>query len=136
MTMEIEDSLDSWLENVEHGLNIAGYVPLVSSISGPLRMVLGKCEVIGGLATAAFMAIAALFDPHPVEKLHQLNRALEIAVKYTLHGAANLFRGTIEAIPFVSLVTCLPYDLSGNRVSYIREFGNNPGHYFVVQLGR
>ncbi len=133
--MEIEDSLDNWLEKIEPGLNIAGYFPVISSVSGPLRMVLGQCEIIGGLAAAAFMAIAALFNPNARERQHQLNKALEIAVKYTLHGGANLFRGGIEMIPFASLVTCLPYDLLGNRFSHIRGQGRNPGHYFVEQFG-
>jgi hypothetical protein len=135
--MEIEDSLDNWLEKIEQPvLNIAGYIPVISQVSGPLRMALGQCEIIAGLAAAAFMAIAALFNPNAQERQHQLNKALEIAVKYTLHGGANLFRGSIELVPFFSLVTCLPYDLFGNRFSYIRGQGSNPGHYVVEQYGR
>jgi len=132
---EIENTLDKSLDKLEHGLNIAGYVPILSSFSGGLRAVLGKIEIIGAIAAAAIMAVAALFNPDAAQRQAQLNKALQIAVKYSLHGAANMFRGTVESIPFVSLVTCLPYDLLGHRFAYIREQGNNHGLYYVQQLG-
>jgi hypothetical protein len=132
---EIQGSLDSSLEKFEHALNIAGYVPLVSSVSGVIRAVLGKIEVIGGIATGAILAIAALFNPHASQRHAQLNKAAEVAVKYSLHGVANLLRGTIEVFPLLSLVTCLPYDLMGNRFSYFRENFNNRGVFYIDQVG-
>ncbi len=130
---EIEDSIDNAFGWFEHGLNIAGYIPLVSTISGGIRIGFGKLEVIGAIAVAAFTAIKALFNPDPIEKHLQLDKAAKILVKYSLHGAANVLRGTLEVFPFVSLVTCLPYDLAGNRFSYVRE--DIPGVYAIQQVG-
>ncbi len=130
---EIEDAIDSGFEWFEHGLNTAGYLPIVSTVSGSLRVSFGKLEVIGAIVVAAFIAIKALFNPDPIEKYLQLEKATQILVKYSLHGAANVLRGTLEIFPLLSLVTCLPYDLSGKRFAYVRE--SYPGTYLLQQLG-
>ncbi len=132
---EIEGSLDFSLDKFEHGLNVAGYIPLVSSVSGGIRAIMGKIEVIGALATAAFIAVAALFNPDAAQRHAQLSKSAEIAVKYSLNGVANIFRGALEIVPFLSLLTCLPYDLMGNRVSYMRDNSSNPGVFYIAQVG-
>ncbi len=132
---EIESSLDFSLDKFEHGLNVAGYIPFVSSFSGGVRAIMGKIEVIGALATAAIMAIGALFNPNAAQRQAQLSKSGEIAVKYSWHGVANILRGALEIVPFLSLVTCLPYDLMGNRVSYFRENSSNPGVFNIAQVG-
>ena len=111
--------LDTTLSVFEKGLNYVGYVPFVSTISGALRAEYGKIEVIGGLAVTAFKAISALFQAG-AQRDASLERAVE-HLTYAWHGVANIFRGIIEAIPFASLVTCLPYDLSGCRYTYPLE---------------
>lgn len=132
---DIEDVLDNTFGHFEQGLNIAGYIPLVSSLSGGLRFEYGKLEIIGALAAAAIMCINALFNSDASEKAVLLNKAGEVVIKYSLHGVANMVRGLFEIVPFVSLVTCLPYDLMGSRFAYIRESSNYPNTYYIWQIG-
>jgi hypothetical protein len=106
---------------VETGLNYAGYIPLVSSLSGSLRIQYGKIEVIGAIATGALLAGQAFFEQNGEERSKKLNRAVEVLTTYATHGVANIFRGILEMIPFLSLVVCLPYDLMKNRFIYPQE---------------
>ncbi len=106
---------------VETGLNYAGYIPLVSTLSGAIRINYGKIEVIGAIASAALIAIRAFANDSQTERAEQLNLALQVITAYSLHGIANIFRGILEMVPFLSLVTCLPYDLLKHRFSYPRE---------------
>jgi len=106
---------------VETGLNYAGYVPGVSTLSGALRVNYGKIEIIGAVAAAAFIAIRALVNQDAQERSAGLKKALNVMSTYSLHGVANIFRGILEMIPFLSLVTCLPYDLQKNRFTYPKE---------------
>jgi hypothetical protein len=115
---QIQNSLNKTLNTFEQGLNIAGYVPIVSTFSGSLRMSYGKFEVIGAIVASAMIAIKALFIANDADRNRELNRAAETFMNYSLHGCANIMRGFIEALPFASLVTCLPYDLLGHRFAY------------------
>jgi hypothetical protein len=120
--------VDRTLASVEHGLNIAGYIPLfgVSTVSGMIRIAYGKLEIIGGVATSAIMGLAALFKSGERERERGLREAFETFGNYSCHGLANIARGVIEAIPFLSLITCLPYDLMGYRFTYLP---NEQRHY-------
>ncbi len=121
---QIRIKLDQTLGVFESGLNVAGYVPLVSTISGALRVNYGKLEIIGAVAAAGIIAVKALFAG--TEQYNEFNHAVEILFTYASHGAANVVRGIIEIFPFVSLATCLPYDLLGHRYSY--PFENAASH--------
>ena len=115
--------LDKTLGRFEQGLNIAGYVPLfgVGSIAGGIRAAYGKMEVVCSIGRAAITAIAALFNPDVQQKQQGLDRAVEIVKTYTVHGLGNVVRGWVEMVPYLSLVTCLPYDYLGYRFSYPQE---------------
>lgn len=115
---QIQINLNKTLNTFEEGLNIAGYFPIVSTFSGSLRIGYGKLEVIGSVAAAALIAIRALFLANASDRNREFRKAVEVLIDYSLHGFANITRGIIEDFPFVSLVTCLPYDLSGNRFAY------------------
>ena len=132
---EIEDALDSPFEWFEQKLNIAGYFPIVSIVSGGIRTCFGKLELIGAIVTSAFMAIKALFNPDAEAKRQELDKARHIFVKYAMHGGANILRGSLEMIAFLSLVTCLPYDLQGNRFAYVRQSTDRPDFYYIHQFG-
>ncbi len=119
---QIQNRLDRALYNVEQGLNTAGYIPLVSTVSGALRANLGKLEIIGSVAAGSLLAIKALFNPTAEGRNRELDKAVEIVITYSLHGLANIFRAILEIFPFVSLATCLPYDhLFKQRFSYPTE---------------
>ena len=132
--IETEDALDSRFEWFEQKLNIAGYFPIVSTISGGIRICFGKLELIGAIVTSAFMAIKALFNPDVAERRQELDKAGHVFVKYAMHGGANILRGSLEMILFLSLVTCLPYDLRGNRFAYVRQSSDRPGFYYIHQF--
>lgn len=130
--MEIEDVLDDALTQFEYGLNVVGYVPLISTISSGIRMTYGNVEVIGAIAAAAILAIKALFTSDSEARSELFNQSGKVLAKYSLHGLANCLRSLFESVPFLSLITCLPYDLAGNRFSYLsneferRSVGSHP----------
>jgi hypothetical protein len=115
---KIQINLNKTLNDFEAGLNIAGYFPIVSTFSGSLRISYGKLEIIGAIAVAALIAVRALFLTNDSDRNREFRKAVEVLIDYSLHGFANIMRGTIEVAPFVSLVTCLPYDLWGHRFAY------------------
>jgi len=123
---QIQNDLNKTLNSFEHGLNIAGFFPIVSTISGSLRISYGKLEVIGAIAAAALIAVRALFLVNASDRDLEYKKAIEIFINYSLHGCANIIRGMMEVFPFVSLVTCLPYDLMGNRFAYPVIRQNSP----------
>lgn len=119
--VKTEKDLNNVQAIVETGLNYAGYVPLVSTLSGAMRINYGKIEVIGAVASAALIAIRAFANDSQAERAEQLNLALSVITTYSLHGIANIFRGILEMVPLLSLATCLPYDLLKHRYAYPRE---------------
>lgn len=127
----VEVNLNKTIAVGEQCLNIAGYIPGVSSVSGAFRLAGGKIEIIGGIAAAVIVALAALSAPDATSKRQGLSRAVTILTTYFLHGIANAFRGSIEMIPFISLVTCLPYDLLKNRFTYLHEDNYRLGFHQV-----
>lgn len=130
---ELDVRLHSTLCAFEKGLNIAGYVPLVSCISGAVRGMYGKIEIIAGVVAASFLAIAAFFNPNADVSRQWVRKAVDILTTYSLHGIANIGRSWIEMIPLLSLVTCLPYDLMGKRFAYPQE---RAGHWEFVPEAR
>jgi hypothetical protein len=107
---EIQNNLNKTLNSFEEALNIAGYVPVVSSLSGLVRISLGELEIVGSIVAAALIATRSFFFVNASDRERESNKAFEIFIDYSLHGCANIIRGIIERIPFASLVTCLPYD--------------------------
>lgn len=132
---QMQINLNKTLNSFEGGLNIAGYIPIVSTFSGSLRINYGKLEVIGSIVAAALITVRALFLANASDRDRELKRAIDVFTHYSLHGIANIIRGILEVVPFVSLVTCLPYDLSGKRFAYpvnSHSFENQPfGEQFV-----
>ena len=131
---QIQRDLDRSLSAFEKGLNIAGYIPFVSSISGPCRIVYGKVLVIGSIAASVLSAFDKLQHAHDTAGRQQaLKGAVEIFMTYSLHGISNIFRGIIESTPFLSLITCLPYDLLAQRFAYPYEPAR-PNHPISFRL--
>jgi hypothetical protein len=96
---------------VEKALNVFGYVPLVSNISGSLRVVLGKIQLVA----SAVLALIALFVGQPV-------LAISLLI-CCVNGLPNIFRGFVENIPVIGNIACLCYDILGGRISYLGEKG-------------
>lgn len=125
-----EIDIDSTLASFEKDLNFVGYIPFASMLSGALRIIYGKIEVIGSVALGALSAIKSLFY-NGEQKEQEWNRAVHF-FNYALHGIANIFRGTLETVPFLSLVTCLPYDMLELRFTYPKEVPAVRYHWQVM----
>ncbi|HSX11399.1 MAG TPA: hypothetical protein VLF94_06780 [Chlamydiales bacterium] len=104
------DQLDQALTPFEKTLNTIGYIPIASMLSGTVRAVYAKVEVIVALALTAFHFIASCFSAGHGEKAAR-------ALSYVLHGVANFGRAVVEVIPFVNL-SCILYDLTVPRLEY------------------
>ena len=121
----MSDSLDCTFRNLETTFNKFGYFPIVSTVSGSIRILGGKVEVITGLALSA-IAILRIFQ-NKDNRTRQIHHGAELA----LHGGANILRGMVESIPFFGNAGCLIYDDS-NRFEYsslTRNFTSFTIHY-------
>jgi hypothetical protein len=94
-----------FLETFEKGLNIVGYFPYIGTVSAYLRANYSALEIIAGVAIAIF-ATGMHIQQNP-------NAAIYLALGGTLlfHGILNRIRAVFESIPFLPLITTLPYDL-------------------------
>lgn len=107
------------LETIERGLNVVGYIPLIGSLSAGVRDTYATAEAIAGIALIAF-AIGSSIQGNP--------QPLYTVVGGTLlgHAILNGIRSLFEAVPFVALVTTLPYDIltascvGGRLFTYIK----------------
>jgi hypothetical protein len=79
-------------------LNCLGYLPVISTISGLSRALLGTVHTIGHLA-------CAIFSKH---KEHHLQEAKL--------GLKNIGRGLIEAIPIIGNITMLIIDIQRTSI--------------------
>lgn len=120
----IINQLNQSLEVAETSIfNFAGKIPVLSSFTGSARIIMGVAQVaLGGISLLTHYTLGGCFfdDDH-------LITALEQSSNHHFHGWANIFRGMIEAIPLVNLIT-ISFDIGENgdskRFSYHR--GNNP----------
>ncbi|MBI2809786.1 MAG: hypothetical protein HYX67_02990 [Candidatus Melainabacteria bacterium] len=86
------------LSKAEEALNLLGYIPMVSIASAAVRTLGGKLQALGGLCYAVWN----FFKMRPFRA--------KMGLEYLFHGVCNIVRAMIEAVPFLSLATCLPYD--------------------------
>lgn len=108
------ERLNQTLSLFEKELNLLGYIPVVSTFSGAVRITYGKLEVIAGLASSIFWSAKGIGDTltgDDKEAEKSLDNSI-YSINYSLHGAANIFRGSIEIIPFIGNALTLIYDAS------------------------
>ena len=109
--------LEKTLARAEEALNLVGYIPLVSMLSAAVRSMGGMLLMLlsGIFALGNFMAGLLEKKPKRIQKS-------KLCVHYLFHGLFNFLRAKIEAVPFLSLATCLPYDrLLKKRFTYPTE---------------
>lgn len=118
--MPANTDLDRGLAFTENDVLAWGdYIPVVSTISGFARYLLGKVEVIVAVSVAIFKFIASLFKSAGERKVLE-KEAIE-TLHYAAHGLANMFRGLVAMVPVLGNISCLVYDLTGNRLRYPGE---------------
>jgi Flp pilus assembly protein TadB len=105
--MICKNQLEKTLAKAEETLNLIGYIPLISLISATVRSLGGMLQIILGLLFA--MAYFFLWGfTHSRKIKHFL--LIKTSFSHAIHGICNAVRAKIEAVPFLSLVLCLPYD--------------------------
>jgi len=109
--------LEKTLARAEEALNLVGYIPLVSMLSAAVRSMGGMLQVV----LSCIFALGNFVAGHLVKKPKLIQKS-KLCVHHLFHGLFNLLRAKIEAVPFLSLVTCLPYDrLLKKRFQYPTE---------------
>lgn len=115
-------SLDQGLASCEKVLNIAGYVPIVSNVSGALRLVYGEVEVVAAVAVGVFLILKALFNSNAEQCSQEVCQGRDIMVHYALHGLGNICRGSVESLFFIGNLSTLFYDfVLEKRFAYASE---------------
>ena len=105
--MFTQEQVHKSLAKAEEVLNLVGYIPLVSLLSATVRTLGGKLQILLGLVFAIGCFMAGLTAPLRKKK-HFQNAKWSIG--HAFHGLLNIVRALIESVPFLSLITCLPYD--------------------------
>lgn len=115
--LSYEECKDVRRASMEKTLNIAGYFPGFSSISGSARAIWAVAEIIVSVVKAPFLLIGDLFSTYSHGKFHRsyLNMA------HSGHAILNLVRGVVESAPVIGNVTCVVYDLMDLRIGYAVE---------------
>lgn len=109
-------SLNQALGTFEKVLNVMGWIPYVRAYSGARRITYGSYEAISGVAFAALKQTGMMSS---VDRKKEVNECM----RYTLHGAANIFRGTVEVVVPYAMFLCLFYDMMNFRLDYDNEAG-------------
>lgn len=85
------EQIQNTLTQVEtRTLDPMGYIPILSTVTGTFRAILGVAEIVSAVALLAFMQFDTAFT-------------------FFAHGVANLARASVEVIPLINLIT-LTYD--------------------------
>ena len=122
---DVDDGLDGRFDFVAADQNAAqiegvfnkfGWIPVIGTMSGALRLTIGKIMIIVGLVMTVYQCMAACISNDP--NGHQ--KAKEYA-GYAAHGFMNMCRASIEMIPFVNTIVLVSYDLLIGRFSYSHE---------------
>lgn len=118
-----QEAVERVLYTIEQGLNVAGYIPVVSNISGSIRIAFGLTEIIGGLAAGIFMTAKGLLTGKDrQEKLNHVKYTIEfIYLPSFCHGMTNYGRGLVEMVPLLGNLSTFLYDKSGYRLRYVSE---------------
>ena len=85
--------------NIEKAFNIAGSIPIVSLVSGTLRILAGKVQILAGAVIAATGCINFLINPS--EKWANMSK---MGSEFMIHGALNSLRGFGEALLCASTI--------------------------------
>lgn len=114
-----KEQLAKTLATTEEALNLVGYIPMVSVLSATIRSLGAKCQMIAGFSSAIFFFFCGFYRKNSKFKHFQRCR---LSIEQALHGVFNFCRSLIEFVPFLSLVTCLPYDkFLRKRFRYVHE---------------
>lgn len=105
----ITASLERSFAVTERALNSCGYVPVLSTLTGALRLVAGLVQT----AVASTFSFLLLLAKRPL-----------LSTRYgfiATHGLANVCRGFVEMVPLLGNMFCYTHDRSTVRMVYAQE---------------
>jgi len=112
--------MDVHFQGVEGVLNWLGYIPLVSLVSGSLRVIYGTMEVgLGLLLAVKLFAESKISSDNEKLYLQEAQHQLQ----YVAHGFANIVRGWVEICFIVGNILTFIYDYFEIRCKYSDEEG-------------
>lgn len=88
-----------WFETTEMKLSRLACYPVVGTVTGVAKVILGVVQLIVNLAMAIFQLLPFFMDGTSRPLIQQL--------KWSVHGAGNVIAGALEAIPIVGLALWL-----------------------------
>ncbi|MBS0604457.1 MAG: hypothetical protein JSS60_05395 [Verrucomicrobia bacterium] len=102
-----KDQLERTLARLEEAFNLIGYIPFMSVLSATVRAIGGKAQALLGLCFAiGYFCLLGFTETRKIKHFFHLKSSFS----QILHGICNIVRAAIEAVPFLGLVVCLPYD--------------------------
>ncbi|PCI95724.1 hypothetical protein COB11_01365 [Candidatus Aerophobetes bacterium] len=118
ITFDSYDQKEHDLVSMEKVFNIMGYIPCVSTISGPVRILFGIIQTVVSAVKVPFTLIVDIFRENPKGYGNRSFRN----ITYMCHGVGNVARGFVELFPIVGNIATIFYDTIGIRVSYSVEY--------------
>jgi hypothetical protein len=117
-----EKEIDAWLRTTERGLNVAGCVPFIHTISAQARLILGEMLIITAIVVAVVVAGKAFFNPNDEEQEKELNFAKGVVITYLAHGVVNVGLSFVESSLVLAWITMITWRcVMGNRFAYPHE---------------
>lgn len=103
---------------IEEPLNKVGYIPFIGSITALIRNFFGQLQITAGIIVLIIGVIARLFIKPPTrgKRPSQAYLLAPDALNLIGQGILNWGRSLLELIPFLALITTLPYDRRGVEI--------------------
>ena len=98
----------------EKTLNVLGYIPIISSATGVVRIVSSIITLISSAVKLPLCAIADLFQRTPRKYSFRIQKH----ISYIAHSMVNIFRGAIEFSIVLGNILTFSYDRLIGRISY------------------
>lgn len=105
--------INAFFIGIEEALRLPGYIPLVSSITGLVRMValsfiqsvVGLVFLVAGLCVGVLMQIFG-----QKSSTQQWLKHATFGAYHCVHASFNFYRGTVEVVPVVGNLAVYFYD--------------------------
>jgi hypothetical protein len=111
------------MTEIEKGFNIAGGIPFVSILSGSLRMIAGKIQLIAGALIGFVGLVGQMINSNQILKWEGIS---EKGLEHLIHGGLNIGRGLLEAFLGATLLGSLGIlagqSLSSNKFEPIHKY--------------
>jgi hypothetical protein len=122
--------VQQYLGGLETLLNRGSWIPIVHFVTGAMRGVLAKIQIVMSIAMICLRIALALVIT---------DRSLPWKIKQSLifldHGLANLFRAGIEILPYSCYAT-LSYDALIGRYNYPEETKPHDVYFLKEHVGK